>query len=317
LETQQIADLGQQKGLAALAAIPAVLQGGNAIRGLGGAGGAFANMYGKALQADRAEKRALMSMKNNLEDAQYKTRLGMVGEARQLTIESRRDKQAAEAAHIAKNKALGEVAAKAVKLNAPAKAATRNFDIENRDARAEVLKATTPMKKDETPEQYDKRLKSIAAMEIYEAKGTKDITSRSNVTSKSDVTSNVTSNQLQEKGPGSLTTSAESTESAEMLAGVKAFEDLSKSYNKNSRAIVKQFMDANDGDFAAAAQAYARTRVTPKAATSGGATPASKVVAPKAAPKQVLPDGSTTGKFVKGKGTEVLNKAGEVIGYAN
>jgi hypothetical protein len=150
-------------------------------------------------------------------------------------------------------------------------------------------------------------LKSIAAMEIYVAKGTKD------VTTKSDVTSNVnsTSTQLQEKGPGSLTTSAESTESAEMLAGVKAFEDLNKSYNKNSRAIVKQFMDANGGDFAAAAQAYARTRVTPKAATSGDG----KSAAPKAAPKPVLPAGSTTGKLVPGKGYEVFVN-GKLVGYA-
>jgi hypothetical protein len=306
-EKQQAGELRQQRGLSAIATIPAILEGGNAVRGLGAGAGKFGDMYGKALQADRAEKRALMSAKNNLEDAQYKMRVGLVGEARQLTEAGRRDKQAADAAHIAKNKALGEVAAKAVKLNAPAKAAPRNFDIENRDYRAEVLKATTPMLKDETPEQYDKRLKSIAAMEIYVAKGTKD------VTTKSDVTSNVnsTSTQLQEKGPGSLTTSAESTESAEMLAGVKAFEDLNKSYNKNSRAIVKQFMDANGGDFAAAAQAYARTRVTPKAATSGDG----KSAAPKAAPKPVLPAGSTTGKLVPGKGYEVFVN-GKLVGYA-
>jgi hypothetical protein len=104
-------------------------------------------MYGKALQADRAEKRALMSMKNNLEDAQYKMRVGLVGDARQLTAEGRRDKQAADAAHIAKHKALGEIAAKAVKLNAPAKAATRNFDIENKEDIAEDLKSTNPMKR--------------------------------------------------------------------------------------------------------------------------------------------------------------------------
>jgi hypothetical protein len=119
LETQQAGELGQQKGLAALAAIPAVLQGGNALRGLGGAGGAFAGMYGKALQADRAEKRALMSMKNNLEDAQYKTRVGMVGDARQLTAEARRDKQAADIANITKQKALGSLAAQGATLNKP------------------------------------------------------------------------------------------------------------------------------------------------------------------------------------------------------
>jgi hypothetical protein len=307
-EKQQAGELRQQRGLSAIAAIPAILQGGNAVRGLGAGAGKFGDLYGKALQADRAEKRSLMSMKNNLEDAQYKTRLGMVGEARQLTEAGRRDKQAADAAHIAKNKALGEVAAKAVKLNAPAKAAPRNFDIENRDYRAEVLKATTPMLKDETPEQYDKRLKSIAAMEIYVAKGTKDVTSKSDVTS--SVTS--TSTQLQDKGPGSLGSAAEGTESAEIAKGVAAFEAMTTSYNKTARDTVKKYMEANGGDPAKAARAYAEdTRVTPKAATSGDG----KSAAPKAAPKPVLPAGSTTGKLVPGKGYEVFVN-GKLVGYA-
>jgi hypothetical protein len=119
LEKQQAGNLGQQKGLAALAAIPAILQGSNAVRGLGAGAGAFAGMYGKALQADREEKRSLMSMKNNLEDAQYKLRVGLVGDARQLTAEARRDKQAADAAGIAKQKALGSLAAQGATLNKP------------------------------------------------------------------------------------------------------------------------------------------------------------------------------------------------------
>ena len=83
LEKQQAGNLEQQKGLSALAAIPAILQGGNAIRGIGGGASAFAGMYGKALQADREEKRSLMSAKNNLEEAQYKMRVGLVDVHRQ------------------------------------------------------------------------------------------------------------------------------------------------------------------------------------------------------------------------------------------
>ena len=188
-EKQQAGELRQQKGLAAIAAIPAILQGSNAVRGLGAGAGKFGDMYGKALQADRAEKRALMSAKNNLEDAQYKMRVGLVGEARQLTEAGRRDQQAADAAHIAKNKALGEVAAKAVKLNAPAKAATRNFDIENKEDIAEDLKSTNPMKEGETPAQYKTRLNAMAARIILELKGTKDIKSTSTVSS--NVTSDI------------------------------------------------------------------------------------------------------------------------------
>jgi hypothetical protein len=119
LEKQQAGELRQQRGLSAFAAIPAILQGSNAIRGLGAGAGKFGDMYGKALQADRAEKRSLMSMKNNLEDAQYKLRVGLVGDARQLTAEARRDKQAADAAGIAKQRALGSLAAQGATLNKP------------------------------------------------------------------------------------------------------------------------------------------------------------------------------------------------------
>jgi len=183
LENQQAKNLEQQKGLAALAAIPAMLEGNNAVRGIGGAGGAFAGMYGKAIQADRVEKLSLMSAKNNLEEAQYKTRVGMVGEARQLTAEARRDAQAAGAAKTAKLKALGTLAAAQERASRPVKGATPNFDIQNRELIAADLKATTPMKKGETPEQYEKRLNAMAAREIYGAKGTKDITSRGTVIS--------------------------------------------------------------------------------------------------------------------------------------
>jgi hypothetical protein len=190
LETQQAGELQQQKGLSALAAIPEMLKGNNAVRGIGGAGGKFADVYGKALQADRVEKRALISARNNLEDAQYKMKVGMVGDARQLTAESRRDRQAAEAARIAKLRALGTLAATQERANRPAKGTTPNFDIQNRELIAADLAATTPMKKGETPEQYEKRLNAMAAREIYGAKGTKDITSKvtSNVKSERDIT---------------------------------------------------------------------------------------------------------------------------------
>ena len=319
LETQQIADLGQQKGLAAIAAIPTMLQGNNAVRGLGGAGGAFAGMYGKALQADRAEKRALMSMKNNLEDAQYKMKIGMVGDARQLTAESRRDRQAAEAARIAKLKALGILAATQERANRPPKAATRNFDIENRDYRAEVLKATTPMEKGETPEQYDKRLKSIAAMEIYVAKNTKDITSKSDVTSTVSSTSNIAGNKAdveQQKAD----TGALSAEAASLDKARAALNKLKNSRDARNQKKWKDMVEQAGGSEEAAGEAYVKgymvkpTDAAP-AAKPAAAKPAAAPAKAAAAPKQVLPDGSTTGKFVQGKGYEVF-KDGKLIGYA-
>jgi len=70
------------------------------MRGLGAAGEAFAGSYDTALQADRAEKRALASMKFNLADAQRKERMGMVKSAREATADAVKDRQAADSAHI-------------------------------------------------------------------------------------------------------------------------------------------------------------------------------------------------------------------------
>jgi hypothetical protein len=303
-EKQQAGELRQQRGLAAFAAIPAILQGGNAVRGIGAGAGKFGDMYGKALQADRAEKRALMSAKNNLEDAQYKMRVGLVGDARQLTAEARRDAQAADAAGIAKQKALGTIAAQATKLNAPQKPVAQKF--EPADSKALTIaindaKRANPKNPGESDADYLARVEGIGFRDW--AKETKQ---------SKDITSTVSSTQLQDKGPGSLTTSAESTESAEIAKGVTAFEAMTTSYNKTARDTVKKYMDANGGDPAKAARAYAEdTRVTPKAVTSGDG----KSAAPKAAPKPVLPAGSTTGKLVPGKGYEVFVN-GKLVGYA-
>ena len=188
LEGQRVGNLEQQKGLAALAAIPSILKGGNAVRGLGEAAGTVSSLYGKALQADREEKRSLMSMRNNLEEAQYKMRVGMVGDARQLTAEARRDAQAADAAGIQKQKSLGTLAAQGVRLNAPPKPTAQKF--EPSDSRALTMavndaKRSNPQKKGESDADYQARVEGIGYRDwARETKQQRDI--RSNVSSVQD-----------------------------------------------------------------------------------------------------------------------------------
>lgn len=260
--------LSEGKGLALLQAIPAMLQGGNAIRGFGNAGAAFAGVYGQYVNAANKEKLSLAQMQYSLADAKRKENLGLTKDAVALMENARKAEMDAKKFAVDKVNAQSRLLNAGARLNKPVRGATPNFDIENRNAIAEDLKAITPMKKGETPEQYDTRLRAMAAREIYGAKGTKDITSKSNVTS------NVTSNQLQDKGPGVLTGGAESTESKEIGEGVKHFEAILGAPYKSpeDKATIKKYLDANGGDAAKAARAYAEdTRVTSKAATSGGA----------------------------------------------
>jgi hypothetical protein len=88
--------LEQAKGLGALKAASAILRPGGFMRGLGAAGEAFAESYDKALQADRAEKRALKMAQINLMDAERKEKLGFTRSAMSSLAAYRQNLQKAD-----------------------------------------------------------------------------------------------------------------------------------------------------------------------------------------------------------------------------
>lgn len=178
METEDAKGLEQAKGLAALAAIPAMLRGNNAIRGIGGAGGAFASAYGQALQADKAQKRSMMNTRFNLADAQRKERMALTRDSISAADQDRKDNSEEQMFEVRKAQAIASTAARL-----KPKTATPNFDINAQAAIASDLKSVMPMKKGETPDQYDARINAAAYKQILELKGTKDITSRGTVTS--------------------------------------------------------------------------------------------------------------------------------------
>jgi hypothetical protein len=99
-------NLEKAKGLSALRAASAMLQGVGLAQGLGRAGGAFVDSYEKAEAANRVENRALRDMEFNLLDAQRKERMGLNKEAtaalrevdrdRALAVKARNDRLAAQ-----------------------------------------------------------------------------------------------------------------------------------------------------------------------------------------------------------------------------
>jgi hypothetical protein len=121
MEAEDAKGLSQAKGLAALQAAGAMLQGGNAIRGLGAAGSAFAGAYGQALQADKAQKRSMMNMRLNLADAQRKERMGLTRDAVAAADQARKDHDAAQQFGIKKSQALAAVAGKFAQATKPIK----------------------------------------------------------------------------------------------------------------------------------------------------------------------------------------------------
>jgi hypothetical protein len=188
----------QQKGLAALAAIPAVLQGGNAIRGIGAGTGAFANLYGQYASADKKQKLALSEMQFKLADAKRKENLGLTKDAVAAMDAVRKSGAEADKFELekinTKNKLLKTVSV----ANKPVKGPNPNYDINAQAAYVRNLKNKEKPLKGETPEQYNDRIEAMAYDIHTAAKNAKvsDITSRSNVTS------NVTGAQEHEIKPG-------------------------------------------------------------------------------------------------------------------
>lgn len=119
LEAGREKELGQAKGMALLAAAGDVMQPGGVLRGLGAAGKTFAGMYGQAMQADKAEKRALMSMQFNLADAQRKEKMGLNREAIAAADQARQDHTAAQRFGLERTKAMATVAANMARATRP------------------------------------------------------------------------------------------------------------------------------------------------------------------------------------------------------
>jgi len=131
LQQGRAKNLKQASGLALLAGIEDVLKPGGLARGLGGAAGKFASVYGQALAADKAEQRALMSMNMNLATAKRSEDLGLNREALAAANQARQDYNFAQKFKIDKTKALANLAisgARATKPTGGADKGPKNFD---------------------------------------------------------------------------------------------------------------------------------------------------------------------------------------------
>lgn len=107
------------KGIAALQAIPAILQPGGTIRGLGAAAGSLGGSYAKLAEADAAEKRSIQNLQFNLADAQRKERMGLGREAIAAADQARKDQADINRAHIQKLQAQATIASRVAQAAKP------------------------------------------------------------------------------------------------------------------------------------------------------------------------------------------------------
>lgn len=118
-ETERGRAREEGKGIAALQAIPAILQPGGTIRGLGAAAGSLGGSYAKLAEADAAEKRAIQSLQFNIADAQRKERMGLGREAIGAADQARKDQADINRAHIEKLRAQATIAARVAQAAKP------------------------------------------------------------------------------------------------------------------------------------------------------------------------------------------------------
>ena len=162
LEGERAQNLGQARGMAMLAAAGDIMQPGGLMRGLGAAGKTFAGMYGQAMQADKAEKRALMSMQFNLADAQRKEKMGLNREAIAAADQARQDHTAAQRFGLEKTKAMATVASNMARATKPTGTGEKTSDyrsaVADFYARAKEANAKLP----ENERKSDAELRAIA-----------------------------------------------------------------------------------------------------------------------------------------------------------
>ena len=154
LGEESATNLKQGKGLAAIQAAAAMLQGNDLSRGLAAGASTFAGAYGEAVKADQAQKAATQRMNINIADAERKEKMGLTRDAITAADQARKDHQAAQQFGIDKAKALGKIyqgvattsKPGAVKAPATLKAAEQAIQsgVATRMAREKPMQGETP-----------------------------------------------------------------------------------------------------------------------------------------------------------------------------
>ena len=160
-------NLRQAQGMALLEASAAALQPGGTMRGLAGAAAKFGGSYGQALQADRAERRALANMEMNIADAERKERMGMYSEARAAAAAADKDRVEASRAHTAKMSTVAGLVGRGMQATRPKPGTSRpptppKFNEIAYQANLDNLLATQQPKEGETTAQFNARMRATA-----------------------------------------------------------------------------------------------------------------------------------------------------------
>lgn len=277
--------LSEGKGLAALQAAGAMLQGNDPMRGIGAAGSAFASSYAPALAAKRRADQSFTEMNINLAKAKRAEKMGLLKEADMYEQNAEKNKIAAyNADTTARKMGLTAIPAflRATRVNVPKPAAIP------KPGDMDLYARGTPAQR----ELYNKFL---------EKKGAGLAGVMAGVTGRTD-TAEATDLRSRDEAAGKA-----SNEAAKLLKSTAVYREAvdndKRNGTKTAEAMEKQTRDTAEAGF------YRNARPKAKAGEGGaGAKPdISKV--------EGAPPGSSIGEYDSGKGYKILDSKGKHIGY--
>lgn len=295
MQEEGTTDLKRSKGLAAIQAGAAMLQGNDPMRGLAAGASTFSEAYGSAIKANQAKNQALQNMKINLAESQRKEQMGLNREAIAFQDQARKDRDAAQKFEVDRLRSLGVLQGNVA-----------------RSARGTVAKPPAPMK---LPEQ-------LGAAEIEAATNPTDKAAQTKLAAlRRAVASSKSSFSVADIGgvragieQGKVDTAAAATTS-KTNAGINALVEKGKLLDPDYQKALATGDTA--GMEAAKDKMYKSIESRQKGAAP--ATPTAKPAAvktPSVADIAGAPKGSKIGNMIPGKGHEVLDSSGKLIGYA-
>jgi hypothetical protein len=278
--------LSEGKGLAALQAAGAMLQGNDPMRGLGAAGSAFASSYAPALAAKRRADQSFTEMNINLSKARRAEKMGLLKEADMYEQNAEKNKIAAyNADTTARKMGLTAIPAaiRATRVNVPKPAAPAKLS-----EQMEYLLAT-PAQRAIMDQRYQLKAPGLAGV-MAGVTGRTDTAEAADLRSRDEAAAKAGNDAVKLLKNTAIYREAVDND---RLKKTKTAEDMEK-----------QARDAAEAGF------Y-RNAPKPKADASGAA----KTAKPDISKVEGAPPGSSIGEYDSGKGYKILDSKGKHIGY--
>lgn len=306
MQDEGASDVKRGRGLAAIQAGAAMLQGNDPMRGLAAGASTFSEAYGGAIKASQAKNQALQNMKLNLAESQRKEQMGLNREAVALQDQARKDRDAAQKFEVDRLRSLGILQGNAARAARGAAAKPpAALKLAEQLGEAEVNAAMNP--DDKTAQTKVKALRSA----VSQAKSSFSV-------------ADIGGNRMAE---GAAERSRKEAEDAAKLSQAAQLKRETDAKEARRAATESMLMDKETRKLKGPAKEAEIQRRVNETLGSGAAAAAAlpSPIAPKAPKATAIPSiaavagapkGSKIGKLIPGKGHQVLDSSGQLIGYA-